>query len=823
MIIKHIYIESFGSLQKKTLSFSGGLNIIEGENESGKTTVCAFIRFLFYGFAEAAYRVGGEAERYLAFCRDGRLSGHLECSVQTPDGDALSYRISRTQNAGEKTSTATVVTLPEETPVFENEVPGEIFFGVNAEVFSKTAFVRQATANAPTEPQTGEYDADDRLSLTDIEAVTGGAIDRILFTATESIDLTAATAYLAAKRAKLFDPETQSGSIHQLEKQRRAFASRLENRRKYSEEINALCASVADSETRLRAHEARNKELSTVYAQYQRYALLDDTADIDDLRLVAASADKRTGALAAAMFRGDYFPEDSFVEELQQCAADMHEAEEAERASNAQMKKLDFSTRRDNIKEDYLRRIEVDGGVEALTERLKKSRRAYRTALVFGIVFSVCAVFTCAAAAVMFWLRAQNAQYWLPICGIFALLSVSAFITLGNRTKKTERFLARYGCETDDEMDNILEEYQISEARFHRDCAERDSLRAAATAARLKYDESARAAARLLSRLLPDGTAPISAKSLNASTVETAADRIERTLYEMLRMQNQADGAREAILALAENADIQAETAEDALVQWADARAALCSVFGGKRAKDINIEPVVRELDFNMKADAALTSRAEKARKKLSDAGVILPQSITDSGDAAAWKSVAVATDQSDPRVLSHLISEIDEELRRQRQLYAALGLAIDALQTSSKRLRREIAPRLTAQANRLMQSLTDMEKESRMLALSEDGHLVWRSADKGEDLPLGYLSAGTQDITYLSLRMALLDMLFSKERPPLLFDEAFATLDDKRLSRMMALLQSDGAHQGTATQALVFTCHKRERAAAEHANLIVL
>ena len=101
-------------------------------------------------------------------------------------------------------------------------------------------------------------------------------------------------------------------------------------------------------------------------------------------------------------------------------------------------------------------------------------------------------------------------------------------------------------------MDNILEEFQLSEERFHRDCAEKESLRAAAAAARLKYDESARAAARLLSRLLPDGAAPISAKSLNASTVETAADRIARTLYEMLRMQYQADGARATILALAE-------------------------------------------------------------------------------------------------------------------------------------------------------------------------------------------------------------------------------------------------------------------------------
>jgi len=90
---------------------------------------------------------------------------------------------------------------------------------------------------------------------------------------------------------------------------------------------------------------------------------------------------------------------------------------------------------------------------------------------------------------------------------------------------------------------------------------------------------------------------------------------------------------------------------------------------------------------------------------------------------------------------------------------------------------------------------------------------------DAADPLPIDILSAGTQDLAYLSLRMALLHMLYDRELPPLLFDEAFATLDDKRLSRMIALLHrastSDQAETNTS-QAIVFTCHKRERRAAQ-------
>lgn len=40
---------TFGKLDSKTLLLSEGLNIIEGANESGKSTWCAFIRAMFYG------------------------------------------------------------------------------------------------------------------------------------------------------------------------------------------------------------------------------------------------------------------------------------------------------------------------------------------------------------------------------------------------------------------------------------------------------------------------------------------------------------------------------------------------------------------------------------------------------------------------------------------------------------------------------------------------------------------------------------------------------------------------------------------------------
>ena len=52
MIIEKIVIKSFGRINDMTLEFSDGVNVIEGENESGKSTIAAFIRYMLYGFTD---------------------------------------------------------------------------------------------------------------------------------------------------------------------------------------------------------------------------------------------------------------------------------------------------------------------------------------------------------------------------------------------------------------------------------------------------------------------------------------------------------------------------------------------------------------------------------------------------------------------------------------------------------------------------------------------------------------------------------------------------------------------------------------------------
>lgn len=49
MIIKRLVIKNFGKMHNRTMELSSGINVLYGENESGKTTIHTFIKSMLYG------------------------------------------------------------------------------------------------------------------------------------------------------------------------------------------------------------------------------------------------------------------------------------------------------------------------------------------------------------------------------------------------------------------------------------------------------------------------------------------------------------------------------------------------------------------------------------------------------------------------------------------------------------------------------------------------------------------------------------------------------------------------------------------------------
>ncbi len=135
MRIDKICINNFGKLSDITLSPKDGLNIIYAPNESGKSTLLAFIKFIFYGTKVKKNK--GEMpfkEKYMPW-NGMQMSGSIEFS----EGGKkyIIYRMEGAKNGAKKLEVRELLTGRD----LNITEPGRHFFSVGEKAFSHSCFV----------------------------------------------------------------------------------------------------------------------------------------------------------------------------------------------------------------------------------------------------------------------------------------------------------------------------------------------------------------------------------------------------------------------------------------------------------------------------------------------------------------------------------------------------------------------------------------------------------------------------------------------------------------------------------------------------------
>ena len=134
MKIQEIYVQSFGTLRERFFRFEDGVNILEGPNESGKSTLAAFIKYIFYGPGTKNHP---DRMRYLTGVKSG---GWLLC--ETEDGNVWRVeRVTMIDSDGTKESVRDNVRIVDTwVELFPNEAY-LLHVGENEEIlYEKTVF-----------------------------------------------------------------------------------------------------------------------------------------------------------------------------------------------------------------------------------------------------------------------------------------------------------------------------------------------------------------------------------------------------------------------------------------------------------------------------------------------------------------------------------------------------------------------------------------------------------------------------------------------------------------------------------------------------------
>ena len=157
-----------------------------------------------------------------------------------------------------------------------------------------------------------------------------------------------------------------------------------------------------------------------------------------------------------------------------------------------------------------------------------------------------------------------------------------------------------------------------------------------------------------------------------------------------------------------------------------------------------------------------------------------------------------------DPLVLASSISFLQERCDTIQAEYEAITLASELLRDADSEIKSRFSPELSKLAAEYMSEMTGGRYED--ILIGSDFSAKARAVDDTEAHAAEYLSAGTMDLLYLAVRLAVCELALPLGEPcPLILDDILVNLDNTRYEQAMNLLKKLALRR----QVILFTCRR--------------
>ncbi len=768
MKLTSLHIDGFGMFENHSLSLSSGINLIYGLNESGKSTLHAFIEGMFYGFLNPDVK----QKRYLDLHKwyQPRSNAPYKGALLF-EKDGTEYRLHRTFKKGsDSVRLYKEVNGEEITDSLDIDPVSKLpdiaaFIDMPYRLYRNTLSLRQLS------PQTDEEAQDDlltrlrNLNATQTESFSVEKAVRHLEKAISEIGTARAPTKpyaQALKRKESLDEEYENAKKHHeylLEERRRIDEIREDKR--------ALNAEKEDLEKTLRKQENMKEK--------QRLDAIDER--VEKIRRMVEKASQGEGSV-------DYPAIEKAIEAYPECfeQAESHRDHirdlRTERKSLSteedvldddafQALKEDRSTLKQLTGQDDIRNLEkLEEAVDARRTLHKKGKSRALRALSVTVMTAISGVLL----AVLHLLLEISALPFIILLFI-SLVAFVYFLHLYFRKipalkKWHEAAEAMYENkshdvkETREQIDAILERYSVPDteaflAYYGREESRREQYKRNNERIR-EIDEAMEELSKEYAPLLKRFALPFTPEGLDCLI---RMRKLHEYLEEMLEGERFEDYRARVESAPREKLD-------------------------GYESNRPSLEKKQREL--------------ERIERRITEKEA--------SHEARKERHRPLAT-------IEHERLQAEEEtsrLLRKRKVYEKAKQLLEDVSTT---IAETFSPTLEHHVGHYLERFTDDAYTRIKLPKSLDFRVEHPSHKDFEDKT--FFSAGTLDQIYLAIRLGTLDAL-EKGDVPLILDDAFVNFDAQRLKRALETLdrvQSD-------RQILLFTCHLRESEALEELDI---
>lgn len=747
MYIEKINIGSFGKLSDRVFELSEGVNIIEGKNESGKSTLSEFIKFVFYGLSGRSVN-GAMSER----------KRHMSWSTNSASGsivlndDGKRYRIERRiiPYASGAKEEVNVVDLSSNTFAEGIKNPGEHFFGIPEEVFVSTVYVRQSDGAV--------FKGED----------VGRAVGNIFYSADESVNTEKALKKLDEARVLIkHKKNTGRGLIDALEAEKEELTEKLSAAR----ERNATLMATEDSLGRaLGAFEKNKKDVASMAQTLKKCRLHRSICKLDERKkyriALEGFTEQKNKLIKATSFNG-FFPGEDYVSSVKEAKS---EIEFIKKSCEAYDDISDVGDRA-MYSNELASVIKSMGGSEGIDEKLYNKKRKRKS-------FIIASAAAWTAAVVFFVLGflkvALPPIVWLCLGGVGLVLSALFAFSAASASSYLKRILVRFDAEDEEMLFAIIHDIEEKEL-YNQSRNEIIRFRAVQKADEEKNLEKALSKAHTLL-----GKWGITVEQKDTGSVIAALESVVSDWDEIKRNLEMFDKEIEKNTEILKLLDIQ---------------------LSGVSEESVRAEYDGIDCGFDIESEGEVQKRHEFAVK----AGEAMTEKIRGLEMTLAELKATVGN----PSELHSRLDTVNARINELSLKYDAYVLAYEKLEGAASALRNKLAPGLSAVAGLLMDGLTDGKYKT--IGVSDELEMTYTLEDGGNVFtrPIETVSSGTRDLAYVSLRLALADILSKKGgKLPVVFDEAFSRLDETRLKNMLEVVRK---YSSLGAQILVMTSRSGE------------
>lgn len=288
--LEKIEITAFGKLKNVVITPTGGINMLNLPNESGKSTLAAFIKYVFYGFTGTKKQSVAENEKLRHMPWDGSPA---KGAIVVSAGEKL-YRVARKTGARDDSVSVTDVETGE--PALRGMIPGVAIFGINEDTFAKTLFVGRAGEASNGDPTLAE------------------SLRNLLFSADEKTNADKAMKKLKDSRAYLKNMQYR-GVIPTIEERCKKLEADLVTANRLHGELSGVRVSLCEKREQLAK---ANSELDGITAELENLRCFEAGQRLNsiyDAREAYAAAQTKFEAARSAL-GGENAPETQLIDAL---------------------------------------------------------------------------------------------------------------------------------------------------------------------------------------------------------------------------------------------------------------------------------------------------------------------------------------------------------------------------------------------------------------------------------------------------------------------------------------------------------------------------